>query len=144
MCAVLCLAFTAVPTAGHAESSRYRELKSVINKNTGFAHFTRGMNMYTLVALRECVTEKDMPVLTQMLQDRDHVTQLTAAGVLADMEDEGKQALRQGLEKAKDVRTRLLIEEALREADSPARRPVKDYPLDERERKAIRGCPKKP
>ncbi len=144
MCAVLCLALIPIPVAGRAERSRYRELTSVINKNTGFAHFTRGMNMYTLVALRECVTEKDIPVLTQMLQDRDHVTQLTAAGVLADMGDEGKQALRRGLEKAKDVRTRLLIEEALREADSPTRRPVKDYPLNERERKAIRGCSKKP
>src|SRR5204863_6400431 len=91
------------------------ELKRVIDRNTGFAHMTRGMNMYTLVALRSCVTEQDIPVLTLMLTDRDHVSQLSAANVLADMGDEGKRALQQGLAAAKDVRTRSVVEEALRE-----------------------------
>ena len=56
----------------------------MIDRNTGFAHMTRGMNMYTLVALRSCVSERDIPVLARMLADRDHVTQLSAANVLAD------------------------------------------------------------
>ena len=62
----------------------------MIDRNTGFAHMTRGMNMYTLVALRSCVSERDIPVLVRMLADRDHVTQLSAANVLADMGEEGK------------------------------------------------------
>lgn len=143
-CALFCLALAPVPTAGHAERSRYRELRSVIDRNTGFAHFTRGVNMYTLVALRGCVSERDIPVLTQMLQDRDYVTRFAAARVLADMGDEGKRALGRGLEAATDARTRELIEEALREAESPTRRPIADYPLSERERRAIRGCSKTP
>lgn len=132
---------------GHAERSRYDELKKVIDRNTGFAHMTRGMNKYTVIALRECVTEKDLPVLTQLLQDRDHVTQLTAANVLADMGEAGTRALREGLAKAReaqDVGTRLMIEEALRDADAPTRIAIKDYRLDERERKRIRGCAKRP
>ena len=39
-----------------AAASREDELKRVIKHNTGFAHMTRGMNMYTLIALRSCVT----------------------------------------------------------------------------------------
>ncbi len=35
----------------------------MIDRNTGFAHMTRGMNMYTLVALLSCVSERDIPVL---------------------------------------------------------------------------------
>ncbi len=132
---------------GHAERSRYDELKKVIDRNTGFAHMTRGMNKYTVIALRECVTGKDVPVLTQLLRDRDHVTQLTAASVLVDMGEEGTRALRQGLataREAKDVRTRSLIEDALREANSPTRIAIKDYRLDAQERKRIRGCAKRP
>jgi len=112
----------------------------VIDRNTGFAHMTRGMNMYTLVALRSCVSERDIPVLARMLADRDHVTQLSAANVLADMGDEGKRGLRQGLAAATDVRTRSVIDDALREVESPTRRPIQDYPLSEQERKRIRGC----
>ena len=101
---------------------------------------TRGMNMYTLIALRSCVTEQDIPVLTRLLTDRDHVTQLSAANVLVDLGEEGKRGLRQALAAAPDVRTRGIIEEALRDADSPTRRPIQDYPLSEKERQRIRGC----
>jgi HEAT repeat protein len=139
-CVVLLLT-TALPfAAGAEERSRYEELKRVIDRNTGFAHMTRGMNMYTLIALRSCVTERDIPVLTQLLTDRDHVTQLSAANVLADLGEEGKRGLRQTLATAADVRTRGVIEDALREAESPTRRPIQDYPLSEQERQRIRGC----
>ena len=126
--------------SGAAERGRYEELKRVIDRNTGFAHLTRGMNMYTLVALRSCVTERDVAVLTQMLADRDHVTQLAAANVLADLGEDGRRGLRQALAAAPDVHTRSVIEDALRESESPTRRPIKDYPLNERERARIRGC----
>lgn len=124
---------------GAAERSRYDELKSVIDRNTGFAHLTRGMNMHTRIALRSCVTEQDIPVLTRLLTDRDHVTQLAAASVLADLGEAGTRGLRQGLAAAPDVRTRSVIEDALREAES-ARRPIQDYPLSPQERQRIRGC----
>ena len=126
--------------AGAAERGRYEELKRVIDRNTGFAHMTRGMNMYTLVALRSCVTEGDVGVLTQMLADRDHVGQLAAANVLADLGEDGHRGLREALAAAPDVRTRSVIEDGLRESASPTRRPIKDYPLTERERARIRGC----
>jgi hypothetical protein len=86
------------------------------------------------------VTERDVPVLTQMLADRDHVTQLSAANVLADLAEDGKRGLRLGLAAVSDVRTRSLIEDALRESESPTRRPRRDCPLSEPERARIRGC----
>lgn len=96
--------------------------------------------MYTLVALRSCVTEQDVPVLARLLTDRDHVAQLSAANVLADLGEEGKRGLRQTLAAATDVRTRGLIEDALKDAESPTRHPIQDYPLTEQERQRIRGC----
>jgi hypothetical protein len=140
VCVVLLLT-TALPLAPRAEErSRYDELKRVIDRNTGFAHMTRGMNMYTLIALRSCVTERDVPVLARLLTDRDHVTQLSAANVLADLGEEGKRGLRQTLAAAPDVRTRGVIEDVLRDAELPTRRPIQDYPLTEQERQRIRGC----
>jgi hypothetical protein len=79
-------------------------------------------------------------VLTRLLTDRDHVTQLAAANVLADLGEDGTRGLRQGLAVAPDVRTRSVIEDALREAESPTRRPIQDYPLSQQERPRIRGC----
>jgi hypothetical protein len=42
----LLLATALARAAGAAERSRYDELKRVIDRNIGFAHMTRGMNMY--------------------------------------------------------------------------------------------------
>ena len=39
--------------------------------------------MYTLIALRSCVSTADIGVLTQMLQDPDRIVRMTAANVLA-------------------------------------------------------------
>ena len=136
----LALALVLLPWSLGVAASRHDELKRVIDRNTGHAHMTRGMNMYTLIALRECVTDDDIPVLTQLLGDRDHVTQMTAAGVLVDMGPRGRKALEIARMGPTDVRTRSVIEDALREADSPTRRPLADYPLTERERRGIRGC----
>ena len=65
-------------------ASRYDELKHMVNRNTGRAHMTRGVTMYTLIAPRSFVTEGDILVLVTMLAVRDHVPQLAAAGVLVD------------------------------------------------------------
>jgi hypothetical protein len=115
-----------------AATAREDELKRVINRNTGLAHMTRGMNMYTLIA--------DLPVLRRLVFDRDYVTQLSAAGVLVDMGAGGRAALVSALPEATEHRARSTIQDALREADDLARRPLSAYPLDERERKRIRGC----
>ena len=139
--ACLALLLTTAPFAtAAAERSRADELKRVIDRNTGFAHMTRGVNMYTLIALRSCVSERDVPVLAQLLTDRDHVIQMAAASVMADLGEDGKRALQQALATAADTRTRSTIEDALREAESPTRRPILDYPLSPRERQRIRGC----
>ena len=137
---LMLLAATAPLPAAFAERSRADELKRVIDRNTGFAHMTRGMNMYTLIALRSCVTERDVPVLAQLLTDRDHVTQLAAANVMIDLGEAGKRGLQQALAATRDVRTRSVIEDALREAESPTRRAILDYPLSQQERQRIRGC----
>jgi len=78
--------------------------------------------------------------LTHMLDDRDHVMQLAAAGVLVDLGAAGQRALEAARSRATDVRTRSVIDDALREARSPDRRPLQDYPLTEQEQKSIRGC----
>ena len=124
-------------------ASRYDELKRVIDRNTGYAHMTRGMNMYTLIALRECVTDFDIPVLIQMLSDNDSVTRMTAAGVLVDMGPPGRKALETARMGPTDALLRLVLDDALRVADSPTRRPLADYPLTERERRGIRSCAEK-
>jgi len=138
--ALAALMVLAVVAEVAAAETREDELKRVINRNTGFAHMTRGMNMYTLIALRSCVTDADLPVLRRLLFDRDYVTQLSAAGVLADMGAGGRAALLSALPEATEYRARSTIQDALREADDPARRPLSADPLDERERKRIRGC----
>jgi hypothetical protein len=136
------LALILALAAGVEAEGRVDELKQVVNRNTGDAHMTRGVNMYTLIALRSCVSDADIPALTQMLGDRDHVTQLAAAGVLVDMGPAGRAALEGARPAARDVRARMVIDEALREAGAAERRPLRDYPLSARERKSIRGCVK--
>ncbi len=134
LAALMVLAVTDVAAAAPAKT----KLKRVINRNTGFAHMTRGMNMYTLIALRSCVTDADLPVLRRLLFDRDYVTQLSAAGVLVDMGAGGRATLVSALPEATEYRARSTIQDALREADDPARRPLSACPLDERRR--LRGC----
>ncbi|MES2205538.1 MAG: hypothetical protein V4525_01930 [Pseudomonadota bacterium] len=68
-----------------AQQPRYQELKEVINQHTGFAHLTRGMNRYTIEALRNKVTEADIPVLKALTEDEDNVTRMTATEVLLKM-----------------------------------------------------------
>jgi hypothetical protein len=75
--------------------TRYGQLKCIINRHTGFAHLTRGMNVNTIKALRSRTDAADIPVLIQMLDDKDHVSQMTAAEVLAQMGEPGLNALRE-------------------------------------------------
>lgn len=130
------------PPAGAtpAEDARYRELRQVVQRNVGHAHGTRGMNMSTVIALRECVAEADLPALGRMLRDRDRVVQLAAARVLTDLGPPGVDVLRRARAKASDPRTRGLIDDALWYRGQPAHRPLREHPLTPAERQRIRGC----
>jgi hypothetical protein len=138
--AIVLLLVLGMPVSGE---TRYDELKRVVHRNTGVAHMTRGVNMYTLIALRSCVSDADIPVLALMLRDRDRVLRLAAGNVLVDMGTLGRTALEREATQPVDAHARVLIEEALQEARAPERRALADYPLTERERRSIRGCPRR-
>jgi hypothetical protein len=121
-------------------ADRYAELRRVIDGNTGFAHATRGVNMYTLYALRGCVTEKDVPVLERLLSDKDRIIRMAAADVLADLGRAGQDAVAAKLKGTKDAAERMMLQEPLDNARKPDYRPILQYPLSARERGAIRGC----
>ena len=129
-----------ISSASGQSTGRYAELRRVIDRNTGFAHATRGVNMYTLYALRGCVTEKDIPVLERLLSDKDRITRMAAAGVLADLGPTGQEAVRAKLRGTRDVSERIMLQEALDDAQKPDYRPILQYPLNARERAGIRGC----
>jgi hypothetical protein len=85
-------------------SPRYHELCLIVDHNTGFAHFTRGMNAGTIEALRRRVTAADIPVLTEMLRDRDDIVAMTSAQVLIRLGPGGVKAVevaRDELEKSR-------------------------------------------
>ncbi len=121
-------------------ADRYNELWKVIDRNTGFAHATRGVNMYTLYALRGCVTEADIPVLSRLLADKDRIIRMAAASVLADLGPSGKDVIRGRIKAVKDAGERMMLQEALDDAGRADYRPILQYPMDARERAGIRGC----
>lgn len=135
------LVFAALAVRAPAQSSdRSAELRRVIDRNTGFAHATRGVNMYTLYALRGCVSQKDIPVLERLLSDKDRIIRMAAADVLADLGSAGQEAVRAKLKETKDPSERSMLQEALDDAQKPSYRPILQYPLNAGERTKIRGC----
>jgi hypothetical protein len=127
-------------SASGQSADRYAELRRVIDRNTGFAHATRGVNMYTLYALRGCVTQKDIPVLERLLSDKDRITRMAAADVLADLGPAGQEGVRARLRATKDASERIMLQEALDDAQKPDYRQILQYPLNPDERARIRGC----
>ena len=123
-----------------AQSARYRELRRVVDLNTGFAHMTRGVNMYTLYALRSCVDESDLPVLGDMLRDKDRITRMAASSVLADMGRTGKLLVQSRLAQVTDFTEKSMLQESLDDAAKADYRPILEYPLSAAERARIRGC----
>lgn len=90
---LLPLSATAKPTTLVPDEARYRALVKIIHKNLGFAHFTRGINVCTVLATREAVTSSDIPILVAMLHDDDRLVSATAAKTMAAMGDAGTGAL---------------------------------------------------
>jgi hypothetical protein len=129
-----------ISSASGQSTGRYAELRRVINRNTGFAHATRGVNMYTLYALRGCVTENDLPVLERLLSDKDRVTRMAAADVLADLKPAGQDVLRAKLSETREASERIMLQDALDYAQRLEYRPILQYPLSASERARIRGC----
>jgi len=123
-----------------AQSARYLALRRVINRNTGFAHMTRGVNMYTLYALRTCVSESDIAVLSEMLRDQDRITRMATASVLVDLGAEGRRMVQTRLAEVKDVSEKLMLQDALDAAAKSGYRPILQYPLTDAERRHIHGC----
>jgi hypothetical protein len=132
--------FVLSTTLFFAQTARYRELLMVIDRNTGHAHMTRGVNMYTLYALRSCVSDRDIPVLKDLLRDKDKVTRMAAAFTLADMGVDGKKEVQGRISEVNDAREKLMLQEALETVARPGYRPILQYPLSEAERSRIRGC----
>ena len=94
---ILCLLAGCERSTGKSRGGaveRAEQLREVINQNAGHAHFTRGMNVYTITALRAQVTDKDIPALQMLRNDPDHVTRLTAGYVLSVMGDEAIAAMK--------------------------------------------------
>ena len=123
-----------------AQSTRYRQLRLVIDRNTDFARATRGVNMYTLYALRGCITERDIPVLRDLLRDRDRIIRLAVSSVLADLGTEGKTVIQVRLSEVTDAREKLMLQESLDTVGRSGYRQILQYPLTDAERGRIRGC----
>ena len=123
-----------------AQSGRYRELRRVIDRNTGFAHATRGVNMYTLYALRSCVSDGDLGVLSEMLRDKDRITRMATSAVLVDIGAEGMRVVQARFREVRDASEKLMLKDSLDTASTPGYRPILEYPLSDSEKARIHGC----
>ena len=123
-----------------AKSDRYRELRRVIDRNTGFAHATRGVNMYTLYALRSCVSDGDLGVLSEMLRDKDRITRMATSAVLVDLGAEGTRVVQARFGEVTDPSEKLMLKDYLDTASKSDYRPILLYPLSDSEKARIHGC----
>ena len=123
-----------------AQSDRYRELRRVIDRNTGFAHATRGVNMYTLYALRSCVSDGDLGVLSEMLRDKDRITRMATSAVLVDLGAEGTRVVQARFREVTDTSEKLMLKDSLDTASKSDYRPILQYPLSDPEKARIHGC----
>lgn len=123
-----------------AQSDRYRELRRVIDRNTGFAHATRGVNMYTLYALRSCVSDGDIGVLSEMLRDKDRITRMATSAVLVDLGVEGTRVVQARFREVTDTSEKLMLKDSLDTRSKSDYRPILGYPLSDSEKARIHGC----
>ena len=123
-----------------AQSDRYRELRRVIDRNTGFAHATRGVNMYTLYALRSCVSDGDLGVLSEMLRDKDRITRMATSAVLVDLSAEGTRVVQARFREVTDPSEKMMLKDSLDTASKSDYRPILLYPLSDSEKARIHGC----
>ena len=136
---LLLMALLGVLVCG-AESDRYHELRRVIDRNTGFAHATRGVNMYTLFALRSCVSDGDIGVLSEMLRDKDRIIRMATSAVLVDLGSEGTRVVQARFREVTDASEKLMLKDSLDTRSQPGYRPILEYPLGDSEKAQIHGC----
>ena len=104
-------AWAGAPPAA-SSAARYRALVAVVHRNLGFAHFTRGVNVCTVLALHDAATPADIGVLSAMLNDPDRLVGMAAAKTLASMGEAGTGVLRRARD-ASGGRLRADIQDAL-------------------------------
>ncbi len=88
--------------------------RCIVNRNVGYGHMTRGMNMYTIEALDKATTVYDLPALKELLKDDDRITAMTAAEVMKRKGEAGTAALKEAFDTAQtagDKSRAALIEE---------------------------------
>lgn len=99
LCASLLTALCiAGPAAGAAtvalgNSTRYKALERVIDKNIGHTHMRRGVDVCTILALHTSVTERDLTVLGDLVESDNALHRRAAAFVLSVMGEPGALAL---------------------------------------------------
>lgn len=129
LCAVLVLAGITLSSAWagapapSSSAGRYRALVAVVQRNLGFAHFTRGVNVCTVLALHDAATPADIAVLAAMLHDPDRLVGMAAAKTLGSMGEEGTAVLRRARD-ASSGRLRADIQDAL---DNPLNGVLEHY-----------------
>jgi len=85
-------------------SERYCELRQLIKKNLHLsAHLVMAVDSETIEAVSKEVTEKDIPVLVELLSDEDAAIQFGAGGVLERFEEKALPALQEADRKVKQA-----------------------------------------
>jgi hypothetical protein len=82
--ALLCICLCSHAGARATDAgTRYETLARVVDRSVGYSHLVRGVNICTVLALRDEVSEDDVEVLAQFLESSDSVHRLAAGYVLS-------------------------------------------------------------
>ena len=107
-----------------APTARQRALVDIINANAGRAHFTRGVNTYTVETLEKALAPTDDPELRALLYHDDTIVTRTAASVFAARGDRGLAVLREvAVDAALPVNNRSVVEDVIWTANARPKHP---------------------
>jgi SAM-dependent methyltransferase len=97
-----------------APTARQRALVDVIKANADRARFTRGVNTYTVQALKNALQPDDDPELRALLFDDDPIVTRTAASVFSTRGDRGLAVLREvAVDAALPANNRSVVDDVL-------------------------------
>jgi hypothetical protein len=78
------------------DAARYGEIRRLINANRHLsAHLVRAVDARTIKAVREKISQKDLPVLVRMMGDEDYGVASAASGLAATLGEAARPALAQ-------------------------------------------------
>lgn len=98
LCGVQLQAAAGGRQAAQADLARYAEIQRLIKRNRHLsAHLVLAVDARTVKAVRGHVSERDIPVLVEMMRDKDYGVASAASGLLVTL---GKQAMPALLEAA--------------------------------------------